>query len=139
MFETSLDIDAPVAEVWAVISDVERWPEWTASVSEVKLLSPGPLAVGLRVRVKQPRLPTTVWEVTTLVPGQSFTWKATGPGMVTFGDHGVTATDGDRATATLGIRRTVPLAAVYDFVFNRVDQKYVTIEAQSLKRRCETA
>ncbi len=139
MFETSLDIGASAEEVWAVVADVERWPEWTASVSEVKLLSPGPLAVGVRARVKQPRLPATVWEVIALEPGQSFTWKATGPGMVTFGDHAVTAADGGRATATLGIRRTGPLAAVYDFVFKRVDKKYVVIEAESLKRRCEKA
>ena len=36
--------------------------------------------MGSRARIKQPRLPTTVWEVTEVVTGRSFTWIAGGPG-----------------------------------------------------------
>ena len=37
--------------VWAVMSDIERWHEWTASITGIQKLEPGPLAVGLRARV----------------------------------------------------------------------------------------
>ena len=33
--ECGIDIDAPAAVVWDVFSDVEHWPEWTASVTRL--------------------------------------------------------------------------------------------------------
>ena len=139
MFETSVAVAAPAEQVWAVLVDVERAPEWTASMTDVKLLGDGPLALGSRVRIKQPRLPAVVWQVTSLEPGRSFSWKAGGPGFTTIGEHLVTADGPGRATATLGIRRAGPLAAVADLLFGRVDRRYVTMEAEGLKRRTEGA
>ena len=137
MFETSVAVAANAEEVWAVLVDVERAPEWTASMTDVELLGEGPLSVGSRVRIKQPRLPPVVWEVTSLEPGRSFSWKAGGPGFTTIGEHQVIAEGPGRATATLGIRRSGPLAAVADLLFGRVDRRYVTTEAEGLKRRSE--
>jgi len=54
-FTDSIDIQAPTEVVWAVWSDIERWPEWTASVARVERLDPGALAVGLRARIHQPK------------------------------------------------------------------------------------
>jgi uncharacterized membrane protein len=79
----TIDIDAPAERVWAVISNVERWPLWTPSVRSIRRLDPGPRRVGARHRIKQPRLPTTTWTVTELIEGESFAWTATGPGIWT--------------------------------------------------------
>jgi len=57
------------------MADVVRWPEWTASISRVKLLSPGPLRVGSRVRIHQPKLPGAIWRVMEFNPGAGFTWN----------------------------------------------------------------
>jgi uncharacterized membrane protein len=44
--ERSIDIDAPREKVWTVMTDVECWPEWTASVTSVTLLAKVPFDVG---------------------------------------------------------------------------------------------
>ena len=72
-FSVTVDIPARTPLVWSVLTDVERWPEWTASISRVKRLSPGPLQVGSRVRIHQPKFPPASWRVTELNPGATFT------------------------------------------------------------------
>ena len=90
-FERSIDIDAAPGHVFDVYVDVERWPEWTPTVTSVERLDAGPLKVGSRARIRQPRLPVVVWEVTELVQGRWFTWVARGPGALTVGRHAVAA------------------------------------------------
>jgi uncharacterized protein YndB with AHSA1/START domain len=34
-FTITVDIDAPPDRVWAVMSDIERWPEWTPTVTSI--------------------------------------------------------------------------------------------------------
>ncbi len=74
----TVTIDAPLAVVWAVYSDIEHWPEWTASVTTARLEPRGPLALGSRASIKQPRFPRVTWTVTDIEPatfvamGESF-------------------------------------------------------------------
>ena len=75
---TSIVIEAPVARAWAIMRDVEQWPEWTASVRRghaARRRAP----VGARAPIDQPRIPTTVWTVTGLTEGRDFTWEASSP------------------------------------------------------------
>ena len=72
-----------------MFSDVERWPEWTASVTSLKALDGPGLAVGKRFEIKQPRLPKLVWEVTALDEGTSWTWEQRSPGGRTIAVHEV--------------------------------------------------
>ncbi len=87
--DCAVDIDAPASLVWDVFSDVERWPEWTASVTTLKALDGPGLAVGKRFEIKQPRLPKLVWEVTELDEGRSWTWEQRSPGGRTIAVHEV--------------------------------------------------
>ena len=75
-YQISVDIDAPPDVVWAVMSDGERWHEWTASVTSVRRLDKGPLRIGSRALIRQPRFPPAVWKVTALEPGRSFIWRS---------------------------------------------------------------
>ena len=60
---SSVEVAVPAAAVWAVYADVERWPEWTASITRIEALDGPELAVGKRFAIKQPRLPRLVWEI----------------------------------------------------------------------------
>jgi uncharacterized membrane protein len=139
-FEDSIDIAAPARHVFEVWADVERWPDWTSSVTSVQRLDDGPLRVGSRARVRQPRLPTAVWEVTELVPGELFTWVARGPGVRTTGRHVVSpagTTSGVTATATL--EQEGPLGPLVGMLTRGLTERYLRTEAVGLKTRCEGA
>lgn len=51
-----IDIDAPAGEVWDMITDIDRWPEWNPDVKSARLEGE-------------------------LTPGSEFKWKA-GPGTI---------------------------------------------------------
>jgi uncharacterized membrane protein len=138
-FEATIDVASPAERVFGVYSDVEHWPDWTRSVTSVERLDQGPLRVGSRARIKQPRLPVVVWEVTHLVPGQSFTWIARGPGIVTTGSHVIApAASGDRVNVTASLEQTSVFGALLGLLTKRITNRYLNMEVRGLKAHCET-
>ena len=134
---TEIDIDAPPARVWEVMSDVERWPEWTETVTSVTRLDADALGLGSRVRVEQPKLPPTEYVVTELDPGAGFTWVATGPGVRTTARHGISAA-GSGSRVRLSVEQSGPVGAVRGrLFFKRLTDRYLATEAAGLKARCE--
>jgi uncharacterized membrane protein len=70
-FESSIDINAPVKKVWALIDKLEEWPQWMPSIKKIERLSKGPLAVGSQVSVTAKASGLTVklmMTITELVP-----------------------------------------------------------------------
>lgn len=137
-FETTRHIDAPIQVVWEVLFDVARWPEWTPTISSVERLDDGPFQVGSRSKVRQPKLPQALWEVTEVAEGRSFTWEAKGPGMKTIARHEVVP-DGTGSRVTLSIEQTGPMGAVAALVWRRLTQHYIELEAASLDKRVTRA
>src|SRR3712207_1798735 len=136
--DVTVHISAPPEVVWAVLADVGSWPAWTASVTSVRPLSPDPLRVGSRVRIKQPRLPAAVWTVSDLVEGEQFTWTATGPGVHTRASHRVVGTaEGSRAT--LSIDQVGVLGKLVGRLYGGLTRRYVQLEAAGLKQRSESS
>jgi uncharacterized membrane protein len=135
-FSKTVDIAAPADRVWTVMIDVERWPEWTSSVQRIERLDAGPLTIGSRARVLQPRLLPATWEVTSIDPGKSFTWMTKSPGIVVVGIHRVDSTDsGSRATLSLQFRGLIgPLVGR---LLRGLNERYLSLEAAGLKRRSE--
>jgi hypothetical protein len=135
-FRKTIDIDAPPEVTWAVMSDGERWHEWTASVTSVRRLDRGPLRIGSRALIRQPRFPPAVWTVTTLEPGRRFVWKSGMPGMWVYGDHSVEAIPtGTRATLRLSYDGL--LARLMGRLTRGITNRYLDMEASGLKRRSE--
>ena len=80
-FSITVEIQASPETVWGVLREIKRWPEWTPTVKSIRRLDNGPLAVGSRARIRQPRLPPADWRVTELEEGRSFTWVTGSPGL----------------------------------------------------------
>lgn len=133
----SVRIAAPAATVHEVLIDVDRWPEWLPTVTSVARRASGPLQIGQRVTVRQPRLPAGRWEVTRLAPGQGFTWRARFPGVVTEARHEIESLAGGEVLLTLGVRQSGPLAGLLAPLTAALTRRYIATEAASLKTRVE--
>jgi uncharacterized membrane protein len=136
--EQAISINAPPAKVWDVMADVENWPRWTESVTKIERLDSGPFAVGSRAKIKQPRLPEVIWEVIDLEPSSYFAWRASSRGVTTVGGHRVAASDGG-STVTLTIDQGGPMSWLASLLFGGMSRRYVDMEAQGLKRYCESS
>jgi uncharacterized membrane protein len=137
-FVVAIDIAAPAARVWDVMRDVERWPEWTPSVSRVRRLGKGPLAVGSRAIVWQPKFPPAMWTVTHMQEGREFTWVSRAPGLRVIGRHGVDDhAGGARATLTLKVGGL--FGALWARLTRNITERYLRFEAEGLKARSEQA
>ncbi len=137
--QRSIDIDAPAARVWAVLSDVERWPEWNAAMSSVRRSRTGRLTVGEQVVVRQPRLPTSTYTVTGLDEGRSFTWETGNAVVRGVGEHVLAPRVGGGCTATLRLTQRGPGAWLVGTLLGGLVRRYVRAEAEGLKARCESA
>ena len=134
--ETSISIGAPPERVWPVMTDVEGWPQWTSSVSKIERLEDGELRVGSRARVTQPKLPTVVWQVSSLQPGREFQWENRSPLLHSVGGHRVEP-EGAGSKVTLWIEQTGLLVPILALFYKGLTRRYVQTEAEGLKKRCE--
>jgi len=133
----SIDIDAPVDVVWSVYSDVDKWVEWTASVTSVELSPDGPLEIGSRASIKQPRLPKVEWTVTAREPGREWVWKNTSPGATSVAAHSVRPLDDGRTHVELWIDQRGVFGRPIGLLVRRITRRYLRMEAEGLKRRSE--
>ena len=132
--DSAIEIEAPPALVWEVFSDVERWPEWTASVTSLRALDGPGLAVGKRFEIKQPRLPKLVWEVTGVEEGASWTWEQRSPGGRTVASHEVIGTDGGRTLVRQRLDQQGPVGALVARLMHGTTKRYLELEARGLKQ-----
>ncbi|USX55428.1 SRPBCC family protein [Lentzea sp. HUAS12] len=129
-------IAAPPERVWAVVADVERWPERIPTVDSVERLDAGPLAVGARTKLKQPRLSEAIWTVTELTEGVSYTWESKSPGVTVVATHLVEPhPEGTKLTLSLTVEG--PLAGLGWLLTKKMTQRYVETEAASIKQVAE--
>lgn len=134
--EARTTIDAPAEEVWHAVRDVERWSDWTPTVTEIRVHDGDELRVGSVATVRQPKQPAREWTVTELVDGRSFTWTSRGPGLRFSAEHAVTTVDG-RTTVELTFGVAGPLAPLANLLAAKAIRWAVDTEAASLKKWCE--
>ena len=137
-FRYEVEIRVSPARVWSVLLDVERWPEWTTSVTRIQRLEVGAVSMGSRVRIWQPRLRPAVWCVTSLDDRRRiFAWTTRAFGVKIIGRHQVEALKNGFTRLCLSIEYSGALSAVVTRFYGDLSRDYIAREANGLKKFCE--
>ena len=135
-FSRTIEIAAPPERVWAVMSDVERWHEWTPSITSITRLDDVPFGVGSRVVIRQPKLPVNHSRVTELEANRGFTWVSRSPGVVATARH-VIVPSAAGSRVTLSVHFGGLLGWFVARLVAGLTERYIAMEAEGLKRRSE--
>ena len=133
----AVHIEAPPEKVFAVLCDVERWPEWTPTMISVRRLDSGPFAIGSSAQVRQPKLRPNVWRVTELQDGRNFTWTTHSPGLRMTAGH-LIEPKGASSRVELTFELSGLIAPVVSRLYGGLIERYITTESQGLKKRSES-
>ncbi len=136
-WQRTIEIDAKPDRVWEIMSDVEKWPEWTPSVISVERTN-GAMGPGASAVVHPRGTPKSTWRVTEWRPGRSFTWETKVRGARTIGGHVVEPIGEDRSRVTLSIEVQGFVAALARPFLNKGIEENLEAESEGLKRRSET-
>ncbi|HEX2154305.1 MAG TPA: SRPBCC family protein [Acidimicrobiia bacterium] len=138
-FEKSIEIDARQQRVWDVLSDLEAWPDRIESVDFVELLTPGPATEGSRVRLKQPKLPEGTWDITVWDAPSYFEYRQESGGVTNVAGHRVEALEEGRSRLILTLDMRGFLVPVVGLLYKNLTNRYMTIEAEGMKRAAESS
>lgn len=135
-YSISVQIEAPPDCVWAVMSDIERWHEWTPTITSIRRTNAGPFRIGARARIHQPRLPPADWVVTALNEGRGFDWESRAPGVRVLARH-VVEPGASGTRVTLSVQYSGLFGNILGRLTAGINRRYIALEADGLKRRAE--
>jgi uncharacterized membrane protein len=135
-FVERINTAAPRERIWAVMADLEQWPEWTESVSRISTLEWATTGVGSRFLVEQPRLKPAEFTTTEWSPGSGFTWESKAPGIRSIASHRIEPA-GDGCEVVLVLRFEGWLSWPVALVAGGLVRRYMRMEAAGLKARAE--
>ncbi|WP_328305148.1 SRPBCC family protein [Actinomycetospora sp. NBC_00405] len=139
--EIAVDIDTCPDHVWAVLTDVTRWPRWTSAVRDARLVGGGALALHGVVRLRAPRLPERVWRVSEFHPRRRrITLSDEGLGARASVRFALAAPDGDgaRTRVTVVHQRAGWVGGTVAWITARTIEAHLQTLAGDLKKHCET-
>jgi uncharacterized membrane protein len=134
--EHTTHIEAPPEVVWRVTADVERWPEWTPTVTSVKRVGEGPFGLGSVARIKQPGQAEADWAVTSFEPGRRFAWESQRMGMRMVGTHEISP-EGQGTKNVLRVEANGALAVLLWPVLGLAMRRALKDENEGLKKCSE--
>jgi hypothetical protein len=131
----TIQIDAPPAAVWAVLTDLGGYPEWNPLFPEAS----GEVAVGSRitlrtVRPANGRIMTVKPKITVAAPGAELRWTSSLPGIIS-GEHSFVLTPADGGTHLVQTETLGGLLAATQSVA-RTETSFQALN-QALKARVE--
>jgi uncharacterized membrane protein len=134
--EHSIHIDASPEIVWEVTEAIDRWPEWTPTVTSVKRVDSGPLALGSVARIKQPAQPESEWVVIQFERGRRFAWETRRTGLHLIGAHEVEP-QGAGTRNLLRVEASGAIAVLFWPILKRAIARALADENRGLKQRSE--
>ena len=135
-FSVAIDVKAPRDAIVAALFDVERWPEWTPTVTSARRLDEGPFTVGSKARIEQPKLLPAVWRVIELDAERGFAWVTQNRGLEMKAEHWVDAgVAGSRVS--LSFQFSGLLGSLAGWLYGGLSERYMATEAEGLRKRCE--
>lgn len=136
-YEASVRIEAPLGEVWSVLSNVEKWPQWLPTVLDVAPLDAPALRAGARFQVTHPRFSTAAWRVTMSEPAYGFSWESRSPGARVVAEH-LLASQRDGATMVVLRLSFDGMVGKWRGRFKRAtSERYLCLKACALKEAVE--
>jgi len=138
-YSTSIIINASQEVIWKVLSDVTYWNEWTPTITKVEVLDQPELKLGNRYKIVQPKLQPAVWTVVVLTPPSSFTWESSKPGILMVAEHNIKSTRANQCELKLTFAFEGLFGEIIGRMYGKMVESYIVIEAQSLKKRVESA
>jgi hypothetical protein len=138
VIEHAIHIDASPETVWTVTVDVERWPEWSPTVTSAQPVGGGPLRLGIEVRVRQPLQPAAMWVVVALERGRRFAWETRRPGLHMVATHDITPA-GAGTTNVLRLEAGGLMATLLRPLLALAFRRALAAENRGLRKRCEDA
>ena len=134
--EHEIEISAPVERVWGLTMDVEAWPSFTPTMTEVERLDEGELAVGSRARIDQPGQSPRVWTVTELEPERRFAWSTRALGVSMIATHDLIRTENGTRNL-IAVHLPGLLGGVLGTLLRRPLRKALAAENEGFKKAAE--
>jgi uncharacterized membrane protein len=131
-----IHIAAPPERVWAVTCDIERWPEWTPTVTSVTRKSQDEFGLGSVARIKQPLQPESEWTVILFEPERRFAWESIRTGLRFVAVHELLPDDSGTKNI-LRLEATGFLAILMRPILRAAVGRALRQENRGLKARCE--
>jgi uncharacterized protein YndB with AHSA1/START domain len=136
-------IARPLPEVFAALTDVERFPEWliASGIVRVERLDPGPLRAGSRLRIGQSiagRSTTLDGGVTVLAPDAAFGFRGKDRDGIEIQIEAVVAPDELATRLRWSARIKLPLRyRMFESMVAPQARKAAALDLEALRRRLE--
>lgn len=134
--EHAISIDAPKDIVWSVTRHVERWPEWTPTVTSVTRVDRGPFGRASVARIKQPMQPEAEWVVTEFETGHRFAWETRRLGLHMTATHELSPDAAGTKNTLRAEARGLGAALLWPLLRIAL-RRALAEENRGLKARCE--
>jgi hypothetical protein len=138
--QAEITIHAPLARVWSVLVDLERYSEWNTFVPSMRSSFQVGQPLTMRVHMRKGLFVTSVETITIIEPYHLLAWKTRSPAWFLQGERFQEVTALDEQTTRYWTREAFSgmVAPVIKTLFGHDLQRGFTAVANNLKARAES-